>query len=64
MTQDEKHVVRQILREKGIPSESALMEDLFKNHAVLFRHAAAGNCGAMNAIRVSEGLQEYQATGE
>ncbi len=64
MTQDEKHAVSQILREKGIPPDAVLMKDLFKNHADLFRHAAAGDCRAMNTIRISEGLQVFQGTGE
>jgi hypothetical protein len=61
MTNDEKHVVRQILREKQIGADEQLMEALYKKHAALFRRAALGDCGAMNEIRLQEGLKEYQS---
>jgi hypothetical protein len=63
MTQDEKHVVRQILREKGMAVDSASMESLYAKHSLLFRRTAAGDCAAMGSIRSYEGLKEFHGEG-
>lgn len=63
MTNDERHAVRQILRELRVPVDADVMEALFKKYEALFRRAALGDCGAMNLIRLEEGLRQYIPTG-